>query len=355
MNTGSQTQFEQSYRRRRLIRRIVIVLLGTIISGLIGQAYGNVFYGGDLHDAYRGFRTGASIGFISTVIEVFYIRADRRNWVRRSAFLPALIVRILVLTLFIRLCLVGNELISDYITGNPLQRQLDIGVQIRDTLFSMAAVIVFVVLSQLTSIIGFKRFVNLVVGRYFKPVREDRLFLFVDLLGSTELARSLGDKKFHECLSEFFYQLDIAIVSTGGEIVSYIGDAVIITWPLTGNKTKNARCLTALQAMLFRLRRSQRDFEQRFNYTPAFRAAIHGGPVVVGECGNSRRQVTFLGDAINITSRIEELSKIEGDKFLASDSMLQQMEIPPGVQIEPFGEFKFKGADETFSLSRIVL
>ena len=156
-------------------------------------------------------------------------------------------VRILVLTLIVRFALVGNELLTNYLQNEPLVIELDFNEQVRDTVFSMALVILFVTLSQFASLIGFRRFLNLVLGRYFRPVNEARIFMFVDLIGSSRLARRLGDVRFHEYLSEFFYTIDPAIVETDGEIVSYVGDAVIITWPLGNNPVRNSLCLVALK------------------------------------------------------------------------------------------------------------
>ena len=341
--------------RGTTIRRIAVVVIATIISGFIGELYGSLVYGTDSGaNYYRGFRTGASIGFLSTVIEVYYIRSQRRSWIRRVAFLPGLIVRILVLTLLIRICLTGNELISDYLTGRPLALDFKFAQQARDTLISMLLVILFVTLSQLTSIIGFKRFINLVVGRYFRPVSEDRIFLFVDVVDSSNIARKLGNERFHDYLAEIFYQLDLAIVRTGGEIVSYVGDAVIVTWPLGDNRRKNARPLNALISMLKRMEDESGYFQSEFGIVPEIRAALHGGTVVVGECGDSRRQVTFLGDVVNMTSRIESLTKEKGESFLASQDVLSRMDIPQAVAVEDFGLQKLRGAEEPFHLKRLL-
>ena len=323
--SGQSAQVRFHTTRRSLPNQLLLTFFIALFSGAIGELYVSFLYGSDGSNYFPGFRKGFSIGLISAAIEIFYVRAFRRSWIRRVAFLPGLLVRILVLTLIVRVCLVGNELLTDVLTGQPLGIERELGQEVRDTLFSMALVIAFVILSQLTSIIGLKRFINLVVGRYFRPVSEKRVFLFVDLVGSSRLARILGDQRFHEYLSEFFHELDQAIVASGGEIVSYVGDAVIVTWPLGENRNKNARCLRGLGGMLQRLKQVRAQFEDNFGEIPEFRAALHGGNVVVGECGDSRRQVTFLGDVVNLTGRMEGLTKELGETILASQYVLDQM------------------------------
>lgn len=342
--------------RTGLIWKLLAVVFITICSGLIGELYGAVFYPSSEHDYYVGFRIGATLGFFSATVEIFYIRSSRRSWIRRVPFLTGLLVRIVVLTVVVRLTLVGNVLLTEWLIGAPeaeLTSSLNAANQFRDTLLSMAIVIVFVILTQLSSIIGFRRFINLVAGRYFRPVNENRVFMFVDIVGSTRLARSLGDVRFHDYLSEFFYQVDSAIFQSGGEIVSYVGDAVIVTWPLSSNRKKNARCLTALHSMCKQVDANRSVFERDFGEAPEFRAALHGGPVVVGECGDTRRQVTFLGDTPNLTSRIETVSKERNESFLASANLLESIDLPAGIEAESIGEHAVKGVDMPIELYRI--
>lgn len=334
-------------------RRLTVMLFGTIISGLIGQFYGSYFYDQIPGDAFRGFRTGAMIGGASIAVEVYYIRSLRNTWIRRVAFLPGLLVRMLVLTIFVRLALIANEFISDVLVGQPLMLDFDPKLEVRDTLFSMAVVVGFVIISQLASLVGIKRFFNLVIGRYFRPTQEDRQFLFIDLVDSTRLARDLGDLAFHEFLADFFHLIDRPIANEGGEIISYVGDAAIVTWPLTDKPARNARSLAALRQIELIVQRRSSTFVQRYGEVPRFRAALHGGTVVVGECGNTRRQVTFLGDVVNITARMESWAKEAGEHVVISDSLMEKMGKPEGARTEPLGEHIMRGSTDGVSLSRL--
>ena len=345
---------ELPVHRGLLGKRLLILGIFSILSGFVGHLYGNVFYWSDENDYFMGFRCGFTIGLISTAIEIFYIRSRRQTWIRRVAFLPGLIVRIVVLTLIIRVSLTGNQLLTTWLTNGDIPFELDLPLQVRDTLFSMAIVIVFVIFSQLTSIIGGRRFLNLVFGRYFRPVTEDRAFVFLDLVGSTALARRLGNERFHEYLSECFYQVDQFIVRSGGEIVSYVGDAAIITWPLGDDPKRNAKCLRAVQEIVEHLDNTRNRFDTVFGEVPTFRSAMHGGPVVVGECGDSRRQVTFLGDAVNVTARIEAVAKEEDERCLISDDLLSRLDVPSDLIVEPVGTRTLRGVAEPCHLNRIV-
>jgi len=162
-----------------------------IISGLIGEVYAAIFYTAGIAEYFQGFRTGASIGFLVALFETYYIRSLRRSWVGRLSFIPSLLVRILIITLIVRLCLVGNEFITHIFKNQPLAMERNINGEIRDTILSLVLIVFFVVTLQISSLIGLKRFHHLLVGRYFRPVVEERIFLFIDLKDSTGGTRAI--------------------------------------------------------------------------------------------------------------------------------------------------------------------
>ena len=338
--------------------KLLAVLIAALVGGLLGELYSNRFYPdpneyGGWGDYLLGFRNGAMIAAVATALEAFYMRGYRVNWVKRLPFLPAVLLRILAITVIIRLILVGNLALTSWLTGDPAFLDNSAANQVRDTLFSLAGVVVFVSISQLGALIGGRRFVSLLMGRYFRPVEEERVFVFVDLIGSSTLARTLGDVQFHEFLSEFFWQVDRAIQRHGGEIVAYVGDAVIVTWMLTPNRQKNARCVRAVSDMVRDLNRKAPVFERQFGHRPRFRAALHGGRVVVGECGDSRRQLAFLGDAVNVTARIEGHARALSQDVLISCPLLDRLDLPDGVTAEAAGSPVLRGQVDGIALCRL--
>jgi adenylate cyclase len=267
--------------------------------------------------------------------------------------MAALLLRIVIITALIRLALIANEVLSSLVMTGVLTFERDFANQFRDTAVSFSIVVIVVIFAQFSSLLGFHRFINLLAGRYYRPVREERAFLFLDLKDSSELTIKLGDVRFHEFLAQFFYEADRAIVKTGGEIVAYVGDAVIVTWPLLEDRTQNARPLVALGEILQRLEEVSPDFIEKYGRAPAIRAALHGGPVVVGECGDSRRQITFLGEVVNMTARIETEAKALGKDYLASVTVLHTLELLPNIKTKSVGKVMLKGARAPLELFQI--
>lgn len=332
-----------------------VLLIISLLSGVFGALYASIFYAGpERLYLMRGFRTGFSIAFLTAGFELFFVRSLRHSWLRKLPFLAALAARILIITALIRISLIGNEVLTNMVRGGSLTFAEDFANQMRDTLVSFVIVVIIVVFGQFSSLLGFHRFINLLMGRYFKPVREERAFLFIDLKNSTGLAFELGDVRFHEYLSQFFYEADQAIVRSGGEIVSYVGDAVIVTWPISKDREQNARAIVALGEIVARLEEVSGDFLEEFNWKPEIRAALHGGHVVVGECGDSRRQVTFLGEVVNMAARIEGEAKVQDRDFLASSTILATLELPDGVEKTSIGEVTLKGARAPIELFQLT-
>ena len=51
------------------------------------------------------------------------------------------------------------------------------------------------------------------------------------------------------------------------------------------------------------------SYRYEFGSVPRFRAGLHAGPVVISECGDSRRQIAYFGDTMNVTARLQEHCK----------------------------------------------
>ena len=104
------------------------------------------------------------------------------------------------------------------------------GIQRQDVLFSLAASFVFTFMYDVSRLLGRNVLLNFVTGRYHRPRLETRVFLFIDMEGSTGFAERLGALVFHRLLNRFVVDLTEPIVAARGEIHSYVGDEVIATW-----------------------------------------------------------------------------------------------------------------------------
>jgi hypothetical protein len=117
---------------------------------------------------------------------------------------------------------------------------------------SFVLCVVFGAIFELARLIGGRVLLNVILGRYRHPTREERLLMFLDLAGSTSLAEALGEVRMQELLTRFFFDIDEPIVAHGGEVHAYVGDAVIVSWPLSAPNSGGV-CLDCFFAVADRI------------------------------------------------------------------------------------------------------
>ena len=190
--------------------------------------------------------TGATIGgVISTCIIGFELFGAAHLFERgghRLPLLAALLLRAIVYGVVIMAALLVVPWVYSGEKPSPLQPGI-----VGDIVFSIAATFAFVSLTSIAQLIGPKVLGSLLTGRYYHPREEQRIILFLDLVGSTGIAEGIGNVRFHALLSETFTRLSRVVTDFGGEVHRYVGDALIATWPL-GTPQENARSIRCLFA-----------------------------------------------------------------------------------------------------------
>jgi adenylate cyclase len=211
------------------------------------------------------------------------------------------------------------------------------------------------VIFLLRALLGAGTFPALLIGRYYRPRRQERIVLFLDLVGSTQLAERLGDAEFHRFLNLVFYDLTEPVLETDGEIYRYVGDEMIVSWPLSSG-LRNAACIICLFSMDEVLDQRAEDYRRRFGAAPRLRAALHAGPLVVGEMGDYKREIVLLGDTMNTAARIEEACRTTGHDYIASGAVVHALApLPPGIEANDLGVIALcgkAGSLELFALQR---
>ena len=91
------------------------------------------------------------------------------------------------------------------------------------------------------------------------------------------------------------------------------------------------------------LERAAPGFARDFGVTPGLRAALHGGRVIAGEVGDSKREIVFHGDPMNTASRIEQLTRDLGRRFIVSGDALARLAGVDRYSIEDLGEQTLRG------------
>jgi adenylate cyclase len=104
------------------------------------------------------------------------------------------------------------------------------------------------------------------------------------------------------------------------------------------------------------LARRRNEYLARYGTVPKFRAALHAGPLVVGEMGDVKREIVLLGDTMNTGARIENVCRVTGHDYIASAPAMPKLDaLPPGVHAQSLGPVELRGKEnvlELFALTR---
>ncbi|MGD1891298.1 MAG: adenylate/guanylate cyclase domain-containing protein [Cyclobacteriaceae bacterium] len=170
--------------------------------------------------------------------------------------------------------------------------------------------VLFLFMIEVSDNLGTSVFWNFFSGKYHKPKVEQRVFMFLDLKGSTYLAEKLGHQTYYEFLNRFFEDVSSAVLSTWGEIYQYVCDAVVIHWPWD----KAESSIVCFFKIKQKIDSERTAYTEHFGITPEFRVGIHGGLVSIGEIGALKKDILYIGDVLNATSRIQEICKKQGER-----------------------------------------
>jgi len=302
---------------------------------------------------------GVFIGMLlsggSSAFEVFFVSKPESR-IRALPFYLAFLIRVIVHLVIIFTSIKIVQSVYTRLTGSDI---FLLGDSLDDTIIDMGFSIIIVSLiifwMQMRVFIGSRTLNNLIVGKYHKPQSEERIFMIVDVVGSTAAAEKIGDEKFHMFLNRLFVLFDEAIHKNGGEVHSYVGDAIIIVWPFLNSEKENGRPFKTLLALHHICIDKGQAFLGDFGVRPEIRASIHGGSIVIGETGHRKRQITYLGNTLNLAARLESLAKEIGQSYIVSEEVLQRSQLPKGLAIRSMGEKLVKGSAKKLAVSGILI
>ena len=324
--------------------------VGIAISWLLSEIIGFPY---DFAQFEQGARNGLTVAGTLSALDLFYVQGSRGAWLRRLSFGRTALLRACLFTAVIVAGFALNRLIFGLLYGFDRSGADYFGLPLfRDTVLAFVVFFVISEFLQMRRVIGGRTLNNLLLGRYHQPVREERVFMLVDIKGSTALAERLGDQQAHAFITSVFFDIDQPILEHGGEVYNYVGDELIASWPLREG-VDNARCVRCVLAIQDTLARRGDHYRRTFGSAPAVRIVLHAGPVVAGECGDAKLAIVYLGDTLNTAARIEETAKAMRRDCLISDTLLAQLDLPPSLAAEPLGSIQLRGRQQPVPLQAL--
>ena len=174
---------------------------------------------------------------------------------------------------------------------------------------------------------------------------------FSDLRGFTKRAAELDAEQLVELLNHYFEAVSKPIQQEGGEILKYIGDAVLAIFPVTSAGSLESACGAAINAC-----NKAQDAASKLNQSIQGDAleqgiALHIGEVQYGNIGaENRLDFTVIGEDVNIAARLEDLCATLRLPVLLSEEFAKK--IPN--QTEIIGEYALKGIPGKQTVCKLI-
>jgi len=168
---------------------------------------------------------------------------------------------------------------------------------------------------------------------------------FSDLRDFTQMTENLPPDQLLKILNDYFEFVAAAVTARGGEILRFIGDAMLIVFPIDDRVSKQSACKAAIDAARDaqqslathnHMRRRHGESEIRFG------VGLNVGEVIYGNVGApDRLDFTVMGPAVNRTARLESLTKVVGEDILVSKEFSEIVDCP----MKSLGEHMMKGIE----------
>ncbi len=184
-------------------------------------------------------------------------------------------------------------------------------------------------------------------------LKEVAIF-FSDICGFTSMSEEMDPTEIVEMLNEYFTEMTDIVFKYDGTLNKYIGDAIMAIYgaPVTMDNASEK----ALRASL-----EMRDKLSQFNEnridngkTPVHMGmGLHWGKVLVGNIGSPRQmEYTVIGDAVNVCSRIEGLTRQFDTDLLISDALYD--EVRDLVEVETLEPVDVKGKSQKIIVHKVT-
>jgi adenylate cyclase len=178
--------------------------------------------------------------------------------------------------------------------------------------------------------------------------------LFSDIRSFTSISETMDPRALLNFLNEYFTGMVESVMLHQGVVDKFIGDAIMAVFGAPSPSQEDPlRAVKAALSMRARLVKINEDFKARG--LPELRTGIglHSGQVVAGNMGSvERMEYTVIGDAVNLASRLEGMTKELKCDIVLSEDLYEQ--VARYVHAEPLHKIKVKGRDQEVMVYRLI-
>ena len=184
--------------------------------------------------------------------------------------------------------------------------------------------------------------------------KKEITIFFSDIAGFTTVAESLPIDTLITLLSEYFDAMTNIIIAEGGTVDKFLGDGIMAFWgaPLDVPDHASRACSAALHCNYAMVKFNQK---RKAKGIPEFhtRFGINTGTVIVGNIGTlDRMNYTIMGDAVNLTARLQEIDKFYHTTIIISEDVYKK--VGGEFLLRPLDIVNVKGKKEKVKIYELV-
>jgi class 3 adenylate cyclase len=181
-------------------------------------------------------------------------------------------------------------------------------------------------------------------------VARDMSVMFADLRDFTPVAERLAPRDVIDLLNRYFSRIGVPIAEAGGFVDSYNGDEIMALFPLPAD-----RAVEAGVGMAAALRELNRESQAHGWPSLDMGIGVNSGPLVLGTVGSvDRLKCGVVGDTVNTASRIEQLTKRYGARFLVGEQTHRLLEQGGRFSMRAVDRVAAKGKANAMTLYEVL-
>ena len=186
--------------------------------------------------------------------------------------------------------------------------------------------------------------------QYSMAARKHTLtVLFSDVVGFTSISEKLTPSELTEFINEYLSEMSFVIRKKGGTLDKYIGDAIMAFWgaPIDDEDHATNGVLAAL-GMHEKLQELKKAYKEKNWPDINVGIGLSTGPMTVGDMGSViRKAYTVMGDAVNLGSRLEGITRQYFVNILVSE---ETMCATKGILFRDIDMVRVKGKDNPITI-----
>jgi adenylate cyclase len=182
-----------------------------------------------------------------------------------------------------------------------------------------------------------------------KAASKELTVMFCDMRGFTKMSEKMEPTQLQELLNAVFSRLTDIIRGHRGTIDKYMGDCVMAFWGAPVETPSHAElAVQSAIEMSGAVRRINEEHRARGIPEIGVGVGLNTGTMCVGDMGSDiRRSYTVIGDAVNLGSRLEGLSKVYGVDIVVSETTRKQA---PGFAWQELDRVRVKGKEQAVGI-----